>query len=116
MAHYWASFASRCVMYRIFPEMSFHEQLGTSGLVLYCDGEQEGSPGVIGPAVVGFQSFLQPHAGRQSRHYGDMSQFDIDFAAGTMAFFGAFQVPPDVRKHAILQAGIGLIWRGVLIR
>jgi hypothetical protein len=91
---YWSKFVSRAVLYRVKPD--FTTPIGNSGVALYADGERE--DGSHGPGIIGFQSFVQMS--------GNPQNFDLEgppleqrLRLGLVAFYGAFQVPDELRQE-----------------
>lgn len=89
----WTKLISRAVLYRVSPD--FDPPNGYSGIALYANGARE--DGTEGPGIVGFQSFVQ--------RSGQVQSFGIEGPAleqrlkkGRIAFYGAFQVPDELRK------------------
>ena len=89
----WTKMVSRAILYRVYPD--FDVPTGYSGIALYTDGVRE--DGTSGPGVVGFQSFVQ--------RSGHVQNFNMEGPAlqtrlqhGRVAFYGAFQVPDELRQ------------------
>ncbi|KAL1606342.1 hypothetical protein SLS60_003744 [Paraconiothyrium brasiliense] len=90
----WKDLVSRAVLYRVYPD--FDPPTGYSGIALYAEGVRE--DGTEGPGVVGFQSFVQ--------RSGHVQNFDMEGGAldkrlklGRVAFYGAFEIPDEVKRH-----------------
>jgi hypothetical protein len=93
----WKDLVSRALLYRVFPD--FDPPNGQSGTALYADGIRE--DGTQGPGVVGFQSFVQ--------RSGHVQNFEMEGPAlerrlqlGRVAFYGAFEVPAELKKYKIV--------------
>lgn len=89
----WEDMVSRAVLYRVYPD--FDPPNGYSGIALYTDGLRE--DGTIGPAVLGFQSFVQ-RGGPVQNFEMEGGALDKRLKLGRVAFYGAFQVPESLRK------------------
>jgi hypothetical protein len=90
----WKNLVSRALLYRVYPD--FDPPNGYSGIALYADGVR--CDGSEGPGVVGFQSFVQ--------RSGHVQSFNMDGPAlerrlqlGRVAFYGAFEVPEELKRH-----------------
>ncbi|CAN9279062.1 unnamed protein product [Alternaria sp. RS040] len=93
----WKDFVSRALLYRVYPD--FDPPNGHSGTAMYADGVRE--DGTEGPGIVGFQSFVQ--------RCGKVQSFDMEGSAleqrlklGVVAFYGAFEVPAELKKLDIV--------------
>lgn len=86
---------SRAVLYRVNPD--FNPPNGYSGIALYADGKRE--DGSHGPGVVGFQSFVQRSGHPQSFNMPEGPAMEQRLRTGRIAFYGAFQVPEELRKE-----------------
>ncbi|ORY19625.1 hypothetical protein BCR34DRAFT_471634 [Clohesyomyces aquaticus] len=93
----WRDMVSRCILYRVHKD--FDPPNGYSGIALYADGLRE--DGTTGSGIVGFQSFVQ--------RSGHVQNFDMEGASleqrlkrGRVAFYGAFQVPDEVRQGHVI--------------
>ncbi|CAN9396913.1 unnamed protein product [Alternaria alternata] len=93
----WKNLVSRALLYRLHPD--FTPPNGHSGTALYADGIRE--DGTEGPGVVGFQSFVQ--------RSGHVQNFEMEGPAlerrlqlGRVAFYGAFEVPAELKKYKIV--------------
>ncbi|KAF9700133.1 hypothetical protein EKO04_002027 [Ascochyta lentis] len=89
----WRDFVSRAFLYRVSPD--FDKPNGYSGIAVCAEGTRE--DGTEGLGIVGFQSFVQRH---------DQDTYDLEGPAletrlkyGAVAFYGAFEVPEDLRKN-----------------
>jgi hypothetical protein len=90
----WRDLVSRSLLYRVYPD--FDPPNGYSGIALYADGLRD--DGTEGPGIVGFQSFVQ--------RSGHVQSFEMEGGAlekrlklGRVAFYGAFQVPDNLRER-----------------
>lgn len=90
----WKNLVSRALLYRVSPD--FDPPNGYSGIALYADGVR--CDGSEGPGVVGFQSFVQ--------RSGHVQSFNMDGPAlerrlqlGRVAFYGAFEVPEELKRQ-----------------
>ena len=93
----WNEFVSRVVLYRVSED--FDPPTGQSGVALYAEGKRE--DGEWGPGVLGFQSFVQ-RSGHVQSYNLEGAPLDSRLQQGLVAFYGAFQVPEEMRKeHAI---------------
>ncbi|CAN9267614.1 unnamed protein product [Alternaria alternata] len=93
----WKDLVSRAILYRVYPD--FDPPNGHSGTALYADGIRE--DGTVGPGIVGFQSFVQ--------RSGKVQNFDMEGPAleqrlklGVVAFYGAFEVPAELKQYGIV--------------
>ncbi|KAF2468747.1 uncharacterized protein BDR25DRAFT_289612 [Lindgomyces ingoldianus] len=93
----WKGLVSRSLLYRVHRD--FDPPNGYSGIALYADGLRE--DGTTGPGIVGFQSFVQ--------RSGHVQNFDMEGSAlntrlklGRVAFYGAFQVPDELRREHVI--------------
>lgn len=105
-------FASRFILYRIAPPLK--EPGKYSGMALYVDPPQsdpslpEGiqkiirHDGTTGPAVIGFQSFIQL-TNHNIEFDLEGSGFETQLQKGYVSFYGAFQVPEDLREAYEIQ-------------
>ena len=94
----WRSLISRAILFRVNPD--FEQANGYSGIALYADGVRE--DGSHGPGVVGFQSFVQ-RSGHVQEYDMEGDALEKRLKKGNVAFYGAFQVPDDLRqKYRIL--------------
>ncbi|KAJ4356650.1 uncharacterized protein N0V89_004686 [Didymosphaeria variabile] len=89
----WKDLVSRAVLYRVFPD--FDPPTGYSGIALYAQGMRE--DGTEGPGVVGFQSFVQ-RSGHVQNFEMDGGALDKRLKLGRVAFYGAFEVPDEVKR------------------
>ena len=89
----WTSLVSRAVLYRIKPD--FDPPTGYSGVALYADGTR--IDGTHGPGIVGFQSFVQ-RSGHIQNFNMEGQVLERRLRAGKVAFYGAFQVPDELRN------------------
>ncbi|KAF2466192.1 uncharacterized protein BDR25DRAFT_294329 [Lindgomyces ingoldianus] len=93
----WKDFVSRCLLYRVHKD--FDTPNGHSGIALYADGLRE--DGTTGPGIVGFQSFVQ-RSGHVQNFKMEGGALERRLKLGRVAFYGAFQVPDELRKaHTI---------------
>ncbi|KAH6642314.1 hypothetical protein C7974DRAFT_303401 [Boeremia exigua] len=90
----WTKLVSRAVLYRVNPD--FDPPNGYSGVALYANGLRE--DGTEGPGVVGFQSFVQ-RSGQVQNYAMEGSALEQRLSKGRIAFYGAFMVPEELRKH-----------------
>jgi len=90
----WTTFISRAVLYRVHPD--FDPPTGYSGVALYADGPRE--DGTEGPGIFGFQSFVQ-RSGSVQNFNMEGTPFETRLTMGRIAFYGAFQVPEELRKN-----------------
>lgn len=90
----WKNFVSRAVLYRVHPD--FDPPNGYSGIALYSEGLRE--DGTEGPGVVGFQSFVQ-RSGHVQNFEMEGGALDKRLKSGRIAFYGAFQVPDEVKTN-----------------
>ncbi|KAJ4400846.1 hypothetical protein N0V91_008353 [Didymella pomorum] len=89
-----AAAVSHAVLYRVNPD--FDPPSGFSGIALYAEGMR--TDGTEGPGVVGFQSFVQ-RSGQVQNYNMEGSALDQRLKRGRVAFYGAFQVPHELRKE-----------------
>lgn len=89
----WNRFVSRAVLYRVNPD--FNPSNGYSGIALYADGSRE--DGTQGPGIVGFQSFVQRSDHPQRFNMPEGPHLERRLREGRVAFYGAFQVPDELR-------------------
>jgi hypothetical protein len=95
----WEQFVSRAVLYRVSPD--FNPSSGHSGMALYAEGSKE--DGMHGPGIVGFQSFVQRSGHPQKFDMPEGSHLERRLKEGRVAFYGAFQVPDELRtEYSIL--------------
>jgi hypothetical protein len=90
----WSKLVSRAVLYRISPD--FDPPNGYSGIALYADGVRE--DGTQGPGVVGLQSFVQRSGHPQNFNMPEGPAMEQRLRTGRIAFYGAFQLPDELRK------------------
>ncbi|KAK7182602.1 hypothetical protein PSPO01_11392 [Paraphaeosphaeria sporulosa] len=90
----WKRFVSRAVLYRVNPD--FNPPNGYSGIALYADGTRE--DGTQGPGIVGFQSFVQKSDHPQKFNMPEGPHLERRLKEGRVAFYGAFQVPDELRR------------------
>ncbi|CAI9636997.1 unnamed protein product [Alternaria burnsii] len=93
----WNDLVSRALLYRVYPD--FDPPNGHSGTALYAEGARE--DGTEGPGIVGFQSFVQ--------RSGHVQNFEMEGPAlerrlqlGRVAFYGAFEVPSELKQYDIV--------------
>lgn len=91
----WSRLVSRAVLYRVSPD--FDPPHGYSGIALYANGSRE--DGTRGPGVVGLQSFVQRSGHPQSFNMPEGPAMEQRLRTGRIAFYGAFQVPDELRKE-----------------
>lgn len=108
---FWSNQVARCVLYRTKPPLE--NPWGMSGAVVVADMANDKS-GQSDLVVVGFHSFLQPD--RPRAHIPDKlplltEESDLkevtfletklreSLEEGEVVFYGAFQVPNDLRDH-----------------
>ncbi|KAI4694343.1 hypothetical protein J4E81_006560 [Alternaria sp. BMP 2799] len=92
----WKDLVSRAVLYRVYPD--FDSPNGHSGTVLYANGTR--TDGTEGPGVVGFQSFVQ-RSGHVQNFEMEGDALERRLRAGRVAFYGAFEVPAELKKYHI---------------
>ncbi|KAH6876043.1 hypothetical protein BKA58DRAFT_419428 [Alternaria rosae] len=92
----WKDLVSRAILYRIYPD--FDPPNGHSGTVLYADGIR--TDGTEGSGVVGFQSFVQ-RSGHVQNFEMEGDALERRLRAGRVAFYGAFEVPAELKKYHI---------------
>ncbi|KAJ4372574.1 hypothetical protein N0V86_007934 [Didymella sp. IMI 355093] len=90
----WSKLVSRAVLYRVSPD--FDPPNGYSGIALYADGVRE--DGTHGPGVVGLQSFVQRSGHPQNFNMPEGPAMEQRLRTGRIAFYGAFQLPDELRK------------------
>jgi hypothetical protein len=91
----WNTMISRSVLYRVHP--NFDPPTGYSGVALYADrGQRE--DGSEGPAIIGFQSFVQMSGNVQNFHM-EGPAFQYRLQEGRIAFYGAFQIPDEIKRE-----------------
>jgi hypothetical protein len=88
-------FVSRAVLYRVNPD--FSPSSGHSGMALYAEGVRE--DGTHGPGIVGFQSFVQRSDHPQKFNMPEGPHLERRLKEGRVAFYGAFQVPDELRTE-----------------
>lgn len=86
---------SRAILYRVSPD--FEPPNGYSGVALYADGLRE--DGTTGFGVVGLQSFVQRSGYPQSFNMPEGKAMQQRLRMGRIAFYGAFQIPDELRKE-----------------
>jgi hypothetical protein len=91
----WTKMVSPAVLYRINPD--FDPPNGYSGIALYADGLRE--DGTHGPGVVGLQSFVQRTEFVRSFNVPEGQPMEQRLRNGRIAFYGAFQIPDDLRSN-----------------
>jgi hypothetical protein len=92
----WRKMVSRAVLYRLSPD--FDPPNGYSGIALYAEnGKRE--DGSTGPGVVGIQSFVQRSMFAQTFNMPQNATMERHLRQGRIAFYGAFQVPDDLRAN-----------------
>lgn len=91
----WEQLVSRAVLYRVSPD--FDSSTGYSGIALYAEGSRE--DGMHGPGIVGFQSFVQRSDHPQKFNMPEGPHLERRFRQGRVAFYGAFQVPDELRTE-----------------
>jgi hypothetical protein len=89
----WKSMVARALLYRVHPD--FDPPNGHSGVALYAEGTRE--DGTTGPGVVGFQSFVQ-RSGHVQNFRMEGSHLERRLHSGRVAFFGAFEVPNELKQ------------------
>ncbi|KAI4665481.1 uncharacterized protein J4E78_002943 [Alternaria triticimaculans] len=92
----WKDLVSRAILYRVYPD--FDPPNGHSGTALYADGTR--TDGTEGPGVVGFQSFVQ-RSGHVQNFEMEGDALERRLRAGRVAFYGAFEVPAELKKYHI---------------
>ena len=90
----WTKMVSRAVLYRLSPD--FDPPNGYSGIALYANGKRD--DGSIGPGVIGLQSFVQRSMFAQTFNM-PQDTMERHLRQGRIAFYGAFQVPDDLRAN-----------------
>lgn len=83
------------MLYRVNPD--FNPPSGHSGIALYAEGMRE--DGTRGPGIVGFQSFVQRSDHPQKFNMPEGPHLERRLKEGRVAFYGAFQVPDELRKE-----------------
>jgi hypothetical protein len=89
----WKDLVSQALLYRVHPD--FDPPNGYSGIALYADGVR--CDGSEGPGIVGFQSFVQ-RSGHVQHFDMDGTELDKRLKLGTIAFYGAFEVPEELKR------------------
>jgi len=92
----WEDLVSRAILYRVYPD--FDPPNGHSGTALYADGTR--TDGTEGPGIVGFQSFVQ-RSGHVQNFEMEGDALERRLRAGRVAFYGAFEVPTELKKYHI---------------
>ncbi|EUC48838.1 hypothetical protein COCMIDRAFT_33704 [Bipolaris oryzae ATCC 44560] len=92
---FWRKFVSRAVLYRVSPDFDIPN--GYSGVALWADGKRE--DGSQGPGIVGFQSFVQGSGHTQNFDLPEGPHLEERLRKGFVAFYGAFQVPDELRQE-----------------
>lgn len=87
----WASFVSRAILYRVDPD--FEEPRSNSGTAVCVVDTDTGVQ-----KVAGFQSFVQEVDGGQYYELEEDPFLDM-LRLGTVAFYGAFEVPGQLREQ-----------------
>lgn len=82
------------MLYRMHPD--FDPPTGYSGVALYADGIRE--DGTAGPGIAGFQSFVQ-RSGHVQNYNMEGPALDRRLQLGRVAFYGAFEVPEELRRE-----------------
>lgn len=90
----WRNLISRAMLYRMHPD--FDPPTGYSGVALYADGIRE--DGTAGPGIAGFQSFVQ-RSGHVQNYNMEGPALDRRLQLGRVAFYGAFEVPEELRRE-----------------
>jgi hypothetical protein len=90
----WKDMISIALLYRVDPK--FDQPYGYSGIALVANGVRE--DGSNGPGVVGFQSFVQ-HSDVTQVHNEDGDVLNERLEKGIVAFYGAFEVPEQLKKN-----------------
>jgi hypothetical protein len=90
----WKDMISIALLYRVDPK--FDTPYGYSGIALVANGVRE--DGSNGPGVVGFQSFVQ-HSDVTQVHNEDGDVLNERLEKGIVAFYGAFEVPEQLKKE-----------------
>jgi hypothetical protein len=93
----WTDLVSRALLYRLYPD--FDPPNGHSGTALYADGIRE--DGTEGPGIVGFQSFVQ-RSGSVQNFEMEGPHLERRLKAGRVAFYGAFEVPAELKQYDIV--------------
>jgi len=93
----WKDLVSRALLYRMYPD--FDPPNGYSGTALYADGMRE--DGTKGPGIVGFQSFVQ-RSGHVQSFAMEGSVLERRLQLGRVAFYGAFEVPAELKTYTIV--------------
>jgi hypothetical protein len=92
----WKELVSRALLYRVYPD--FDPPNGYSGIALYADGIRE--DGTEGPGIAGFQSFVQ-RSGHVQNFEMEGSALERRLQLGRVAFYGAFEVPAELKQYDI---------------
>lgn len=90
----YTNLISVALLYRIHPILS--PPYGHSGIALIADGSRE--DGSTGPGIVGFQSFVQ-HSDVTQVSSEDDDVLSQKLEEGVVAFYGAFEVPEELKKN-----------------
>jgi hypothetical protein len=93
----WKDLVSRALLYRVHPD--FDPPNGYSGIALYAEGIKE--DGTTGPGIAGFQSFVQ-RSGSVQNFEIEGSELKRRLKRGRVAFYGAFEVPGELKTYDIL--------------
>lgn len=88
----WTSLVAKSLLYRVNP--NFDSPLGVSGLAIYT--EETKSDGMVVPAVLGFQSFVQDSGVSVWELEGDNLEGRLE--RGLVSFYGAFRAPSSLRR------------------
>lgn len=89
----WTKLVSRAMLYRVSPD--FDPPNGYSGIALYAESTRE--DGSEGPGIVGFQSFVQ-RSGQVQNYNMEGPALEQRLQKGRVAFYGAFEVPDELRQ------------------
>jgi hypothetical protein len=90
----WKDMISIAVLYRVDPK--FDPPYGYSGVAIIADGIREDD--TEGPGIAGFQSFVQ-HSDVNQVYKQDGGALNELLEKGLVAFYGAFEVPEQLRKE-----------------
>ena len=98
----WRNVVSRCILYRVSGTIDPRTEY--SGTALYME-DCELESGGCGPGVVGFQSFAHGSGYITNMEFLSEERLDTHLKYGMVSFYGAFQVPEEMRKrHKIVNA------------
>lgn len=100
----WSEWAKRCLLYRAEPKLE--EPWGCSGMALYVEQDDSAAGGLGGEAaraaVVGFQSFVVD-SGYNMLFDLEGDSLDKRMRRGEVSFYGAFEIPDDLRNKFLIK-------------